>query len=300
MKTNYSDIVNVSSIGKLDNPIKMNDILRMASEEKLKPALQDSNTVLAIGIDYQFDFMDFGALGVPGAIGDVERFTRWIYFNINKITEIDVSIDTHIPQQIFHPCWWIDENGNNPAPFTVITLADLDSGKWKPCIAPIESREYVQNLEKLGRVLVIWPYHCLKGTVGCALDTQFANMLLFHSVARNSIGIKMVKGENPYSEMYGIIKPEYDKKNYINLAFLNKIEEYQKVVIAGEAASHCVLRSVEQILEHFANKPEVTKKIFILEDCMSYIPGFENTKDRYIDLKKQYGINLVNSTNFNL
>ena len=301
MTTKFEDIVNVPSIGKVENPINMNNLLKMAGEEKIKPANQDAENVLLLGIDFQKDFLEGGALGVSGANGDVERVTRWIYSNMKKITEIAVSIDTHIPQQIFHPCWWIDSNGNHPDPFTAITLADLDAGKWNVCIAPIESREYVMNLEKNAQlVLVIWPYHCLKGTVGAALDSQFANMVLFHSVARMSIGTKLVKGENPYSEMYGIIKPEYDKKNYINLAFLNKIEQYSKVVIAGEAASHCVLRSIQQILEHFANKPEVTKNIYILEDCMSFIPGFENTKQTYVDLQKKYGINLVNSTNFNL
>ena len=49
--------------------------------------------------------MDNGALGVPGAHGDVERMTQFIYNNMDKITNIAVSIDTHTPHQIFHPCW---------------------------------------------------------------------------------------------------------------------------------------------------------------------------------------------------
>lgn len=44
--------------------------------------------------------MDNGALGVPGAHGDVERMTQFIYNNMDKITNIAVSIDTHTPHQI--------------------------------------------------------------------------------------------------------------------------------------------------------------------------------------------------------
>jgi len=302
MKTKYEEIVNVASIGSTENPIKMNDLLVLANNEQLIPASKNSESVLVIGIDVQQDFMDNGALGVPGAIKDVENFTRFIYDNMDNISQIAVSIDTHNPFQIFHPCWWVDSKGNNPPPFTAITLADLDSGKWMPVVNPKASREYVENLEKQGKkVLVIWTYHCLQGTSGCALENQFANILYFHSVAKKTMTLRLVKGQDPLSEMYGIIKPEYDTKNYINIDFLNKIEKYDKIIIAGEAKSHCVLESIKQILEHYQNKSEVTKKIYILEDCMSIIPGFEQaTEDAFKSFKKQYKVNIVKSTDLKL
>jgi nicotinamidase-related amidase len=102
---------------------------------------------------------------------------------------------------------------------------------------------------------------------------------------------------DPLSEMYGIIKPEYDTNNYINLDFLNKLESYDKIVVAGEAKSHCVLESIKQILEYHASRPEITKKIYILEDCMSPIPGFEDvTEKTFEDFKKKYHVNIVKST----
>lgn len=298
MKTNYSDIVNVNAIGKEENPVKLNDILKMASEEQLTPSRHNKEKVLFIGIDVQQDFMDNGALGVPGANADVERMTQFIYNNMDKITNIAVSIDTHIPQQIFHPAWWVDENGNNPAPYTQITLADLDAGKWKAVINPIASRDYVEHLEKDGKkTLCIWSYHCIQGTSGCALENQFANMVYFHSVAKKMATQRLTKGQDPLSEMYGIIKPEYDTRGYVNLDFLNKLESYDKIIIAGEAKSHCVLESIKQILEHYETRPEITKKIYVLEDCMSSIPGFEDATDKaFADFKKKYKINIVKST----
>lgn len=298
MKTNYSDIVNVNAIGKAENPISLNDILKMANDEQFTPSKQNKERVLFIGIDVQQDFMDNGALGVPGAHSDVERMTRFIFNNMDKISNIAVSIDTHTPHQIFHPCWWIDENGNNPAPYTPITLADLDSGKWKAVINPIASRDYVEHLEKDGKkTLCVWSYHCIQGTSGSALENQFANMVYFHSVAKKTVVQRLVKGQDPLSEMYGVIKPEYDTKGYINLDFLNKLENFDKIIIAGEAKSHCVLESIKQILEYYEIRPEITQKIYILEDCMSSIPGFEGTTDKtFDDFKKKYRVNIVKST----
>lgn len=298
MKTKYEEIVNVNAIGKAENPISLNEILKKANDEQLTPSKQNKERVLFIGIDVQQDFMDNGALGVPGAHGDVERMTRFIYNNMDKISNIAVSIDTHTPHQIFHPCWWIDENGNNPAPYTPITLSDLDSGKWRAVINPMASRDYVEHLEKDGKkTLCVWSYHCIQGTTGCALENQFSNMIYFHSVAKRYAFQPIVKGQDPLSEMYGIIKPEYDTKGYINIKFLNKIEQYDKIVIAGEAKSHCVMESIKQILEHYETRPEVTKKIYILDDCMSIIPGFEDaTAQAFDEFKTKYHVNLVNST----
>ena len=298
MNTKYTEIVNTNAIGKAENPITLNQLLKRANDEQLIPSRQNRERVLFIGIDVQQDFMEKGALGVPGAHGDVERMTRFIYENMDAISNIAVSIDTHTPHQIFHPCWWIDEQGSNPAPYTTVTLADLDSGKWKAVINPIASRDYVGHLEQDGKkTLCIWPYHCIQGTVGCALENQFANMVYFHSVAKKATVQRLVKGQDPLSEMYGVIKPEYDTKGYINLDFLNKLEQYDKIVIAGEAKSHCVLESIQQILEYYENRPEITRKIYILEDCMSPIPGFEKVTDSAFEtFKRKYQVAIAKST----
>lgn len=298
MKTIYEEIVNRNYIGSMENPVSLNEILRKANEERLIPSAQNQERILFLGIDVQQDFMDQGALGVPGAREDVERMTGFIYRNMDKISNIAVSIDTHTPHQIFHPCWWIDEEGNNPAPYTVITLADLDAGKWRAVINPQASREYVKHLEQdVKKALCIWTYHCLQGTTGAALENQFANMIYFHSVAKKAVVQRLVKGQDPMSEMYGIIRPEYDTRGYINMDFLNKLERYDRVIVAGEAKSHCVLESIRQILEHYAARPEVTKKISILEDCMSPIPGYEDiTEQTFEEFRHRYHVNLVRST----
>ena len=57
------------------------------------------------------------------------------------------------------------------------------------------------------------------------------------------------------------------------------------------------MESVKQIAEHFANRPEVTQKITILEDCTSPIVGFEtDTATAFANFKSTYGIKFAKST----
>jgi nicotinamidase-related amidase len=172
----------------------MNALLAKATAENLPPAEKDKERVLLLVIDMQQDFMEKGSLAVPKSHGDVDRLCRWMHANMAKITKVAVSLDTHNPFAIFHPAWWIDAKGSNPPPFTPVSLKDLDDGKWMPVINPIESRDYVENLEKLAKkTLMIWTYHCLEGTAGHALENQFSNMVYFQSVAKKSIVERMVK-----------------------------------------------------------------------------------------------------------
>lgn len=298
MKTLFEEIVDVQAIGEPQNTRNLNEILAKANQEKLQPASKNVEQVLVIGIDVQNDFMENGSLAVPGSHADVERFTRFIYNNVDKIAQIAVSIDTHNPFQIFHPCWWVDADGNNAPPFTPITLKDLDDGKWFPVVDPMRSRRYVEGLAtKAKKDLFIWTYHCLQGTFGAALENQFANMVYFHSVAKKTMVNRIVKGTDCFSEMYGLFAPEFDEKGFINLDVLNKMAKFDKIIVGGQAASHCVLESIRQLLEFHANNKEVTRKVYFLEDCSSIIPGFEDpTRIAFENFKKQYGINIVKST----
>lgn len=303
MNVAFTEIVDETKIGSTDNPINMNELLRKANKNQLSAATTDKQKILLLIIDMQNDFMENGSLAVPNSHSDVKNLVSWMFKNIEKITDIAFSLDTHFPFQIFHPSWWIDENGKHPDPFTVITKEDLDDKKWKAVNFQKESYEYVQGLESKGKKkLVIWTYHCLQGTFGNALENQISNMVYFHSAVRNSTPIRLVKGQDPLSEMYGIIKAEFDPKNIVNTEFLNKLLGYDKIVIAGEAKSHCVSESIKQILEFFEEeKPKKLQGMYILEDCMSNIPGFEDESEAdFKNFKEKHHVNIVKSSEFTL
>ena len=186
-------------------------------------------------IDIQNDFVEGGSLEVAGAAKDIENITKFIYNNINCISKIVCSLDTHIPQQIFHPCWWVNSNKEEPAPYTIITYEDFKKKKWEPVFGDKEETEiYLKNLEKEGKKqLCIWPYHCIWGTEGAMLENEFSKMVYFHSVVRNSICKMLEKGKDQYSEMYGIIKPEYSKNNFINKEILELVKEYDEIYVVN-------------------------------------------------------------------
>lgn len=301
MKTRYEQIVDVANIASFNSQENISEIISYGKSENMKPVSQDIKRTLLLAIDVQNDFMEgIGSLGVLGSKGDIERLTRWIYANVGKLSQVICSLDSHSISQIFHSDWWIDKDANSPVPFTIISYQDVVNGKWLVANGENNSSlEYLKNLEHTGKKqLCIWPYHCLAGTSGAKLESEFTKMLYFHSAARSVAPILMPKGQDPYTEMYGIVKAEYDPTGYINQNVLDTVVQFDEIYIAGEASSHCVLASTTQILEYFNDRKDITSRITLLEDCMSPIAGFEeSTKLQYRELVKEYGIQLRKSTN---
>lgn len=83
-------------------------------------------------IDCQKDFHPGGSLPVPNSDEDAERITNFIRQNASSIHRIVATMDSHHPLHIAHPAFWSDEDGNQPNPFTVISMQDIVSGKWIP------------------------------------------------------------------------------------------------------------------------------------------------------------------------
>lgn len=297
VRTKYEDIVTVEHIGST-NVETQHDLLALATNENLSPSSKDDEKILLLAIDVQNDFMQNGSLGVPNAHEDILNLTTFVYQNMKKITDICLSLDTHVPQQIFHPYWWKNKLGEHPQPYTIISFEDVQKGVWQAVAKEKESISYVAQLEKHGRKqLCIWPYHCIQGTFGATLESQFANLVYFHSVARQSEPIIKVKGMDPLTEMYGIFRPEIATDEQIDYPLLEKMKSYDKIFVAGEAKSHCVLESVGQMLEYFGADKEMLSKIYVLEDCTSSIPGFEEqTEKTFKQWVDTHGIHLVQST----
>jgi nicotinamidase-related amidase len=313
LQTRYDEIVEVGKIATVGGHRHPGEILKLAPREQLRPAVDDAKRVLLVIIDMQNDFMEGGSLAVPGAQADVERLTRWMYEQMEGVTSVMCSIDTHYPLQIFHPAMWADAAGNPPADYTMITYDDVQQGKWKVANGnPKKALECLKALAQSGKVgVMVWPYHCLIGSDGWKLEQELDNMIHFHSAVRRTKPQLVFKGTDTYSEMYGVIEPEYNPEGFVNYAVLNAIAEidaqgelevnYDEIYLAGEAASHCLLESGEQILRHFKNHPEVTQRITILEDCTSPIPGCEQaTLDAFDEFKRSYGIQVKKSIDVQL
>jgi nicotinamidase/pyrazinamidase len=111
-------------------------------------------------IDPQKDFHEGGALAVEGATADSRLIARLIQTYQKQISAIHVTLDSHHPYDISHPCFWLDSNGNNPANFTRITFADVNDGTWQPVRSDLLShcKLYCKHLDTQGRQIhTIWP-----------------------------------------------------------------------------------------------------------------------------------------------
>lgn len=228
-------------------------------------------------IDAQNDFCSpKGSLFVPGAEEDNERLSQWILNNKDSIDYIGCTLDSHHIMDIAHPNYWRDKDGNPPAPFTVITLADVENGTWQS-VKPTHTLKYLQELQDEGEyVHVIWPEHCLYGTWGHGLDEKIRKAV--DSWERGGNYVQWVfKGTHPDTEHFGAFEAQVPIMNQgmtqYNLPLQKTLEKYDVVYLAGQAKSHCVANTLKQVVR---KAPNLAKKFVILEDAMSDVPGGPN------------------------
>jgi hypothetical protein len=70
-------------------------------------------------------------------------------------------------------------------------------------------RHYCEELERAGKYqLYLWPPHCLLGSDGHALAGVVHAARLFHAFARGAQSWVEVKGGNPLTENYSVLRPE--------------------------------------------------------------------------------------------
>ena len=241
-------------------------------------AHSDAEKVAVVLVDYQHDFVDpTGTLHVPGSQQDIARFLGWFYANAHKISSIYASLDTHLPFQIFFSSWWKDpQTGEHPQPYTTITVDDVTNMKWAPVIQPSWSVRYVHQLQQKARKdLMIWPYHTMEGTLGHMLAAPLCEAIAWHSAARNTQPTYVEKGRTMRTEYYGIFGAEIpdpeDPESGLNVTLLDAVMKHDRVYVAGEAKSHCVLETERQLVGRFGKQPELLKRLHFLNDCTSSV-----------------------------
>lgn len=266
----------------------------------------DKTRSILLLVDEQIDFVhQDGALYVPGAEDDARRIIEWIFKYASSITTIAASLDSHVAIQIFLPSWWEDEHGNRPEPYTEITSEDVISGRWRATYEPEWSVHYIETLEKQAKKdLMIWPYHCMIGTPGHAITPALVEAIAFHSGARHTQPLYLSKGQIPKTEYYSMLEPEVKVPNHpmgeLNTSFLTMLTRYDRVYIAGQAKSHCILETVASIMRYFRGQLNVISKLRVLIDCMSSVPhptvDFDAAANEKFAEFEREGLKLLRST----
>lgn len=272
-----------------------------AERYSLQPVNNDKVRVALLAVDVQNTFCipDFelfvGGRSGNGAVEDNQRLCEFIYHNLDVITQVFATLDTHSAAQIFHPVFFTNAVGEHPAPYTLISAQDIESGVWRFNATLAETlglepeyvqeylRHYTRTLTAFGHyALTVWPYHAMLGSIGHALAPAFEESLFFHGIARHSQPDFQVKGDAILTEDYSALGPEvtHDQDGrpigVFNRALLDKLRTFDAVLIAGQAKSHCVAWTVQDLLDALLeHAPDEVRKVYLLVDCMSpvVVPG---------------------------
>jgi nicotinamidase-related amidase len=297
-----------------------------AGEHGLAPAAEDGFRIALLAVDVQNTFCipDFelfvGGRSGTGAVDDSRRLCEFVYRNLGSITQIFPSLDTHHAMQVFHAVWLVDEDGNHPGPYTLVSAEDVASGRWRanPAVAEALAVDpdyaarhlihYTRRLAEGGKYdLTIWPYHAMLGGIGHALVSAVEEAVFFHGIARYSNPEFQVKGDNPLTEHYSMLGPEVtegpdgDSLGSKNSKLIDKLLTFDAVVVAGQAKSHCLAWTIDDLLEEEELGDRLAERTYLLEDCTSpvVVPGVVDYTDEADAAFERYaaaGMHVVRST----
>jgi len=300
-----------------------------AKQHNIQPAAFDKIRICLLLIDVQNTFcipefeLFVGGESGTGAVDDNRRICEFIYHNLGLITKIIPTLDTHTATQIFHPIFWVNESSEHPTPAaTSITLTDIEKGIWKvnPDVANSithgdyellekHAYHYVKQLSQDGKYpLTVWPYHSMLGGIGHALVSAVEEAIFFHGISRHRQTLFEIKGDNPLTENYSVLRPEvligFDENPLAdkNQKLIKQLLEFDAVIIAGQAKSHCVAWTIDDLLTEIQQvDTALAKKVYLLEDASSpvVVPGvvdYTEQADAAFAKFQAAGMQIVKST----
>ena len=224
-----------------------------------------------------------GSLAVTGADEDSARIATMVNENLDTIDEIYVTMDTHHKLHMAHAISWkrgyfkknsaertvkgdsgLYKEGDHPEVFTAITHQDVVDGVWVPGphLDAAWCQEYTKKLEIGGKFkLMIWPEHCLIGTPGHAVVPVISEALTKWSKHhRKSVNYIRV-GQNIRTEVYSVFKAEVEDPteakdptlpgSTFNHNLMSKLKIADKLLVCGQALSHCVNFTFRDLVAHF-------------------------------------------------
>jgi len=267
-------------------------------EHQVPPAAADPRRTHLVLIDAQRDFcfpegtLYVGGRSGQGAIEDNDRTARFIYQNLATISEITCTLDSHLPFQIFFAPFWVDRSGEPLTPHRTISVDEIRAGDVRPNpdvgsavrapdIAWLTKQVlfYAESLAKAGKyVLYLWPPHVLLGGDGHSLVGVIQEARLFHAYVRSARNGVEIKGMNALTENYSVFSPEvlltHDGGSLAtrNGALIDSLLLEDRLIIAGQASSHCVKSSIDDLLDAIqAKDPGLARRVYVLEDAMSAV-----------------------------
>jgi nicotinamidase/pyrazinamidase len=251
-------------------------------------------------IDPQNDFCDIpgASLPVAGADADLRRVAALLSAHGDQIDGITVTLDTHRRLDIAHPGFWTRADGGELAPFTQISAAQLRAGEYRPRLADAlpRAQAYLDALEARGRYqLMVWPVHCELGSWGHNVHAGLQAALVAWQLQRQRHVEFVLKGMNPWTEHYSALQAEVpdpaDPGTQLNRALVERLDACDELWIAGEASSHCVKATVEDLADHLPSAQ--LDKLVLIRDGMSPVGGFEPQAAQFLQGMRARGLRIA-------
>jgi nicotinamidase-related amidase len=263
----------------------------------------DTRPARLLIIDPQNDFCDIpgAALPVAGADADMKRLAAFMSQAGEAIEDLIVTLDSHASVGIERTTFWVDAQGQPVPAFTQIVAADVRGGRFLPRDINLTPRviTYLEKLESGGRYkLMVWPVHCVTGTWGHNIHGDVAAQVARWEARRQWPCHRILKGLNPMTEQYSAVQAEVpdecDPRTQPNLELIEAVTSGEGLLlVAGEAASHCVAATLLHLLERMSI--EQRARTVLLTDCMSAVGGFEAQAAAFHAEAAAQGVRLLTS-----
>jgi len=231
------------------------------------------------------------ALHVDGVEDDMQRLAQLLesVSGSRSLGDVHVTLDTHHTFHVANPAYWVDKDLKHPDPFTIITVDDVEQGRWRARFSQMQgwALHYVKSLAQKGRYpLCIWPPHCRIGTWGAQIYEPILQALdQIESVSPSIPLVDFVtKGSNFQTEHYGAVMAEVedpaDPSTRLNVPLITSLQNADFILIAGEALSHCVANTVRDVAANFGE--DNVKKMVLIDGCASPVKGFEQLAQDFV------------------
>jgi nicotinamidase-related amidase len=108
----------------------------------------------------------------------------------------------------------------------------------------------------------------------------------------------VTKGSNIFTEHYSGVQADVpdpeDSTTQLNMGLIQVLENADVILLSGQALSHCVANTARDIFKNFGS--ESLKKITVIIDTTSSVPGFEKMGEDFVEEAKALGVKFEKST----
>lgn len=259
-----------------------------------------------------------GELYVPGADESMKRLAAFVEKYSKLLKSIKTTLDSHNRFHIGNNIFFVDDNGNNPPIFTRLEESNNTIvgstfnpkegkfeaiGNFRTYKLPHQKRavQYLKHIDATGRYKhTTWPVHCQIGTRGHNVHSELMKAFVkWEDVNKTNVNY-VTKGSNPFTEHFSAVQAEVIDPNDPTTQFNNQLAdsliEFDKILIGGQARSHCVANTIRDIANNYGE--QFVKKCVLLTDATNDVPGFEHEGEAFVKDMSNLGMETSSTTDF--